>query len=275
MQIIRVLKRIYFELSKIVIPRKTKIIKRVSLPDFDIYVFANEDVGRKIFLFKEFEKSESDYFKKNILPEDICVDVGGNIGYFSLLFAKLAFSGKTYAFEPIAENGQMIKLSADINQITNIIVNENAVGNKNEPVSFSVSEDSAFSSMNSTDRVAEEQNIVVQMIRIDDFVRSSLIARIDILKIDVEGAEELVLKGAFNVLSDPEIRPRIILVELYDKNLSVYKTSKLSILEMMKSIKYMPYVIDVNQGCIPYIPEKHAGYYNFIFKNDDGVINDC
>lgn len=264
----KIYKRIVLDLSKLLVPENIRSIKSIKIDDMSIVVFENEDVGRRLSFLKDFEKAETSFFKKHIHSNDICFDVGGNIGYFTLIFSKMAMNGTTHVFEPIALNSLIIKVNAELNDISNVVINQVAVGDSYGNVSFSVSEDSAFSSLNSTGRIAESKNITVPIIRIDDYVAKNNIPKIDVLKIDVEGAEELVLKGALGVLTDPDKRPRIIMVELYDPNLSGYSTSKEIIVKLLESYQYNAYVINDSFCLIPYEPNSHTKIYNIIFKVD-------
>ena len=87
--------------SQLVLPRGKRRIVHSFLPDYEMLVFANEDVGRQIWLFGNYEVDETRFFKEQIQPTDICLDVGGNVGYFSLLMSRLASDGSVHVFEPI------------------------------------------------------------------------------------------------------------------------------------------------------------------------------
>lgn len=91
---IKVLKRAYLSLSMIFIRRSRRSIRHVILGDFDLLVAANEDVGRNILLFRDFEADEAAFFRSEIQPTDICFDIGGNVGFFSMLMAARAKHGQ-------------------------------------------------------------------------------------------------------------------------------------------------------------------------------------
>jgi FkbM family methyltransferase len=217
-------------------------------------------------LFGNFEKEETAFFKRNIKEGDICFDIGGNIGFFSLLFARCAPNGVVHAFEPICLNAKLISVNAALNNMNNIIVNMSAVGSEQGFVTFSVSKDSAFSSMKDTGRKPVAESVTVPITTIDTYVAKNNITHVDIMKVDVEGAEEMVINGAALLLKNNKVKPRIILLELYDLNLAAFNTSVKRIMEKMISFGYSAYVIrHGNDELIPYEYEKHKTFYNIIF----------
>jgi FkbM family methyltransferase len=199
-------------------------------------------------------------------PTDTCVDVGGNVGYFSLLMGSAVPNGIVHVFEPIPVNAALIRASAALNSMPNVLVNECAVGSSTGTVTFSVSRDSAFSSMRATGRVKESMTLSVPMLTLDGYLADRKIRRIDVLKIDVEGAEGLVISGASTLLGNEETRPRLVLIELYDPNLAPFQTSAAELILQMRSFGYSPYVIKDTKGALePYDSARHSRYYNILF----------
>jgi len=237
-------------------------------------VFANEDVGRQLDLFGSYEQEEVNFFNKHVKADDICLDIGGNVGYFSLIFSKLAHKGMVYTFEPIKLNAEIIRLNKLLNNIDNILINEIAVSNKEGIVNFSKSKDSAFSSLIDTGRVEIDSIISVQELPLDIFIKNNNISKVDIIKIDVEGAEGLVISGAKHLFSNKHLRPRYILMELYQPNLSFFNESIPKILLNMNNFNYSPFIIDKKSlELISYDLSKHKNFYNVMFVDGD-LVND-
>lgn len=263
----RILRRVKLTVSRIVTPQGERRISHERLDGFEILVLSNEDVGRQIALFGGYEEDETRFFKRHIKTTDICIDVGGNVGFFSILFASLATSGEVHAFEPIRLNAALMRANAALNAISNITVNECAVGARQGQVTFTVSKDSAYSSIKDTGRQPMSAVIEVPITTIDAYINLSSLARVDILKVDVEGAEEMVINGATNLLSDPKRRPRVILMELFDGNLKAFDSSVETIMTKMKAIGYHASVVRLGgDDLISYDKQKHAHYYNIIFS---------
>ncbi len=229
-------------------------------------VFANEDVGRLIWLNGVFEASESIFLEREIRLGDICIDVGGNIGYFSLLMARCARKGHVHTFEPIPLNVAMIHLNTELSGLHNITINQLALSDEDGIVAFSISVDSAYSSMRATGTFSEAQAIAVRAVRLDQYLATQQIERIDIVKIDVEGAEEKVLRGGEALFRDPSRRPRLMMLELYDANLASYDTTVAQIVETMQNWGYAPHtVMEDGSALVPLDPAKINATYNIFF----------
>ena len=248
------------------ISKSRRSVRQVGLKDFDILVLANEEVGRQIILFKNFEPDETNYFNSILKPNDICFDVGGNVGFFSMLMAKRASKGVVHVFEPIPLNAALIRTSAELNGFGNLVINNVAVGSQKGSVAFSISIDSAYSSMHPTGRRAEDKSIIVPVKTIDEYVTVHSVPRIDILKVDVEGAEALVIEGAANILKDTTRRPRMVLLELFDINLVPFDSDVLKIVSRMVSFGYAAKVLK-NGGAelVPFTPDMANKFSNVIF----------
>jgi FkbM family methyltransferase len=252
--------------SRLRVPKGKRLLRHVDVQGFEMLVFANEDVGRQIWLFSSYEPDESRYFNEIIKPDDICFDVGGNIGYFSLLMGQIASSGSVHVFEPIPLNAALVKTNAELNGLRNIYVNNVAVGSEEGVVNFSISLDSAYSSMRATGRIAEDQSIEVPLITLDKYIEREGITRVNIMKVDVEGAEDMVLIGASGLLSDPLRQPRMVLLELFDENLAPFETSVETIIMRMETFGYAAHVLtDDGYRVTRYRSDTANKIYNIIF----------
>ena len=266
MLLFKTYRRIILEISKIISsPRKLKI-QSVNLQQFSLLARVNEDVGRIMRLHNSYEVAETNFLCRVVKPVDTCFDVGGNVGFFTLLFAKLACKGKVHCFEPIALNTRLIEASAELNGFDNIVVNKVAVGASNGEIEFIISEDSAYSSMIDTGRSPKKSVRQVPLMTLEQYAFEHEIARIDILKIDVEGAEADVIRGAQGVLSDPTRRPHYILIELADSNLKVFGESVANVVKMICELNYAPNTISHDGSLKPLKPTDIGNHYNFVFE---------
>lgn len=250
-------------MSKLWCPEAKRKVIHTQINGYEMLVLANEDVGRQIHYGGSYEQAETDYLRTRIRPDSICVDVGANIGYFTMLMAQC--SANVHAFEPITLNASLLRASAELNSFTNICINQCAVGDVEGEVSFSQSADSAYSSMIDTDRKPLHRVISVPSITLDAYLDRELIPRVDLLKVDVEGAEELVISGASRLLSDDKRKPNLILMELYDDNLKAFGSSVDFILGKLKSFGYAAFAINGQGQALPYTDELKAAYYNVVF----------
>jgi hypothetical protein len=100
---------------------------------------------------------------------------------------------------------------------------------------------------------------------------SSGLPKVDVMKVDVEGAEPLVLQGASGLLSSSERRPRAIMLELLDINLSTYGTNVTEIIERMRAFSYHPFVAATGEGVRAFRPEDRNRVTNIFFLTEDAT----
>jgi FkbM family methyltransferase len=252
-------------ISKIWMPASKKEVVHAFINNYHILVLANEDVGRSILFGKSYEPAETRVLQKFIAESSTCIDIGANVGYFSLLMGSRCRQGKVYAFEPIPLNSSLLRASIELNRFDNIEIVEYAVGNSDSVVLFSQSTDSAYSSIIDTERKPVERSIQVPMTMLDTFLSDKCISSVDILKIDVEGAEGLVVEGARSLLGDCHRRPRLVLMELYDPNLSAFGTRALEIVDSMRELGYVPFFANEKSELVPFHESGLSQMYNVFF----------
>ena len=120
------------------------------------------------------------------------MDVGANLGLYSLLASRaVGPSGKVYAFEPVPEIFARLKEHIALNNAANVIPVPIALSNEKGVAKMSVR-----GSGSSFFRHLSNEFVEVQVERLDDFVEREGIERVDAIKIDVEGAELKVIRGA-------------------------------------------------------------------------------
>jgi FkbM family methyltransferase len=247
-------------------PQNKIKIKQINYCGVEILIRANEDVG-KAMLANRFELNEIKFIASQLLPNAIFIDIGSNIGLFSLAIAAKANTIQIHSFDPIKLNNTLLASSIEINTLNNIVINETCVGNYDGVVEFSVASDSAYSSIRDSGRKPELKKVELPIIKLDTYFKKINLQSVDFIKIDVEGAEKLVLAGATEVFSNKGTRPKMMMVELSDRNLRAFDTSVKEILDILNGINYKPYVLKNNQ-LIDFIYEEHANYIENVFFRD-------
>ena len=158
--------------------------------------------------------------ERYIREDSVCFDIGANVGVFSLVMGAIASSGHVYAFEPSSRNFGFLRQNLDGNRITNVTPSQTALWHANGEVDFFYIEELAGcafvdvpgnrSPFNRIQSVVTQpwmnegalhcQHERVHCQRLDDFVVESGISRLDLIKLDVEGAEISVIAGAHETL---------------------------------------------------------------------------
>jgi len=242
-------------------------LKEIGRGGIRYLVWTGEDVGKRLLILRSFERNETAFFKKHIKPGDVCLDVGGNIGYFSLNFAKSCLpEGSVYVFEPIERNVLVIKLAAIINGFENIEVIESAVSDTEGEVSLEVPEqDSAYAYLSA---VGAKGGKTVSCITIDNFVREKELRKVSVLKVDVEGAEHMVLLGARGLLSDKKMRPRVVMAELVGDFLGRFSSSIDAVVKYMADFGYKAFHIAAGGSLMPFTYKEEDTIFNVFFICD-------
>jgi FkbM family methyltransferase len=154
--------------------------------------------------------------KHFIQPGMTVYDVGANIGYISLMAARLnGPDGKVFAFEALPANIQRLQQNRDLNQLAErIIIQQAAVVDASGKVTFLMHQSGAMGkAMGSAGRdEAYQQNLEVNGLALDDFVFGQKQLEPGLIKLDIEGGEGMALAGMARILK--EIRP-IFLIELH------------------------------------------------------------
>lgn len=130
---------------------------------------------------------------RRVVPADgVAVDVGANIGVLTRLMAELAPRGRVYAFEPAAENFDYLR--RNVAGLDHVEVRQAAVLGRDGPVHLEFNEAYPAGSF------VAEHGEPVEGVRLDSWAHQAGLTRLDVLKIDVEGAEPSVLAGAREVI---------------------------------------------------------------------------
>lgn len=166
---------------------------------------------------------------------DIFIDVGANIGSYSILAAKLC-GAEVYAFEPVRSTYELLKYSIKINEITSKTNLFNiGISDKKGQLSFTHDHDTINHVKVNT---APNSNELIEVDSLDNVVH---INSHSFLKIDVEGFEQNVLKGSVLILKNSSLK--CIIIELNGSGKKYgFEDSKTH--EMLMECEFMPYQYD-------------------------------
>jgi len=203
-------------LNRLVLPFRTRqpTVREVSYRGHDFLALVNEDVGWMMGASpKRFEHAELEVLQELIRPDFVCLDVGANIGIYTVLLADMAPQGSIYAFEPDERAYHLLNLNLNLNGIRNAHTFNNPVSDREEYMSFHESVDSAFSSVEPTGRKDVRRQVELKSLTVDSFTEEQGIDP-DFVKIDVEGYELAVLRGMRLQLADKHSRPKYLQLEV-------------------------------------------------------------
>lgn len=145
---------------------------------------------------------------KIVKPGFVCLDVGANFGYFSILMSELCGpNGKTLAIEPNSRVATLLRATSFMNGGKFEVV-EAAIAASNGEAILSVNDkELGGGTIKNNDPIPGRSQYTVPTISIDELVKSKGLARVDVMKIDVEGVEPLVFSGMEGTIAaNPDIQ---------------------------------------------------------------------
>lgn len=241
--------------------RRTKWLhKFLSSIDFPCS-FKDKYTGFKIFIYwyrdLPFLLSKNYIFEKEVRDAIILIlkfqnisrfwDVGGNIGYYSFLISSLKPSSEIVAFEPFKKNSELFSRTIKFNKITNINLVGKAVSNKTGFDEFLVDDVSGatgqFLSLLRKDDEFQISNayglrktIQVETIKLDELIDDDSTIP-DLMKVDIEEAEELMFDGAHKIIKN---KTTIIIIETYNINvIRLFKENDYTVFSLDESSNYV------------------------------------
>ncbi len=143
-----------------------------------------------------------------VKPDDVCIDLGANFGYYSVLMAGLSGEmGRTIAVEANPNLCRLVERSASINGLPIETINK-AVSNKNQKVTLTVPNGMwGDGSIREGFQNADSTRLKVQAVPLDALVQELALSRVDVVKMDCEGMEPAILEGMQQTIrANPGIR---------------------------------------------------------------------
>lgn len=210
--------------------RKKSMIIKNDLGKF--LVHTNDDTIGKSSPYFEFYLQR---YVSKLKGNNIFLDIGANIGFYSFLALKKRGFKKSYCFEANPDTFKVLKKNVSLNGCDDkIILNNIALGSKKSKLNFAKNKfhtgGSRVIDINNYKSSKDEKIISVEQVKLDSYVRDNKlnVSKISFIKIDVEGHEYEVLKGMSNTLKNVSKGTRIF-IEIWGKN--KYRKDSLDLLD--------------------------------------------
>ncbi len=198
----------------------------------------SDHIDHVIYYWNCWEPYETWAVEGILRPGDTFVDVGANIGYFTLVASRIVGrQGRVFSFEPVPPTAERLKVNVGLNDVDNVAICEYAVSDRAETVKIGKSD--RMGSGMSTMRVNGTMNEAweVPAVRLDEFLSRDRPIRL--VKIDVEGAELRVLKGFAAHLESGRVP--YVLCEVMDPFLKELGGSAEELYSLMVRLGYRAY----------------------------------
>lgn len=189
-----------------------------------------------------WEPMETSVLCGSLKEGDTLIDVGANIGYYTILAAKrVGPRGRVIAFEPEPNNFAILKRNVEANGFTNVILEQKALSNKPGTLRLYLEEENKGG--HKVFQFGSARPFVeVEAVRLDDYLKEYK-GRIDLIKIDTEGAEGAILEGMQKTLR--RHHGVTLLVEFFPKLLHSFGSDAGQVLANLQALGFE--IRDVNE----------------------------
>lgn len=211
-----------------------------------IWLDLMDDYVSRGCLYDAYEPTETELVRKHLKPGDVFLDVGANIGWYSLLASTIVGDGgHVYAFEPRRPTVEYLRRSVSMNRVDALVTIYDFGLDENDGeqlLAWPKNTRNPGHSALAMSPVADEDDAIPIRVRALDAVGLS---KVDFIKIDVEGAEMRVLEGGKATIDSN--RP-VVLSELYPEQLqTVSRSTPREFFSWFSMRNYRAYIADVER----------------------------
>lgn len=236
----------------------------VRLPFGAWWLARNDHVGRPI-REGQFETAEYLFVERFLQPGMTMLDLGAHHGFYTLLGSKkVGGRGGVVAFEPSPRERRILLRHLRLNRCKNVVVEDLALGSHEGWGDLFLVEghETGCNSLRPPIVDGSTRRVRVRVVRLEDWLRRSAIKQVDFIKMDVEGAELEVLRGAGSLL---ETRPRpTILAEVQDLRTAAWGYAAKEAIRFLLEKGYRWYEIDSGGRFVPLDVNQDSFHGNFV-----------
>ena len=177
--------------------------------NFFLTFFPNNQIdgGKGILLYREKIEPLMEFGSLLISDKSVIIDGGANQGIYSMAFASVSKSNKIFAVEPFKYCHKIIDYNKKINKFSNIKIIKKVLSNKISSYKLDYSNNIGTSSI--IYNWGGEKILNIKSITIDMIKKNYKLKKIDVIKLDIEGAEVFALQGALKTIM--KFKPTIIM----------------------------------------------------------------
>jgi FkbM family methyltransferase len=243
---------------------KREYIEKKIESELKIRLYFDSILCHHIYFWEGYEKSELLFLRALLRPGDIFIDIGANIGLYTLIAAqRVGEEGHIHAFEPSAKPYQRLLENVMLNRLTNVTCHRLGLSDTRDTLRMTVSLD-GYDAWNSFGKPVAGRCFgeeMVECICVDDFLeKESLIRRVTLMKLDVEGWESRVLSGGRKALF-LEDAP-ILLVEFTEQASQASGSSCSKTYDLLEELGYEMFTYDAE--CRRLIPDPRRERYPYL-----------
>jgi FkbM family methyltransferase len=207
----------------------------------------NDVISNRFRVGRGFEEAEQKFLLRFLQPGMTVLDLGAHYGLYTLLASKrVGRGGRVIAFEPSPRERQKLQRHLQVNRCQNVQVEGVAVGSTDGTAELYVCMAQATSYNSLRPPAVDDPTVQIQvpLVKLDTYLEQAHIGTVDFIKMDVEGAELGVLKGASNLLRHPS-RP-VLMCELADERTNPWNYRSVEIYDFLVECGYHLFSINPN-----------------------------
>ena len=243
---------------------------------------ADDPLSSSLYYYGKYEPFETSLFQKLIKKGNTVVDIGAHIGYYTLISSGLVGkTGQVFSFEPDPRNLVLLRRCITANKLTNVVIVNKAVSNVNKKINFYLSnENKGDNKMFTQNR--KDKCIQVESITLDSYFVAKSNYHIDLIKMDIQGAEVKALQGMSKILRNNN--HVILILEFWPYGYMRGGNNAKELLDLLHLNNFLLYDIRRNEEAEKLIPissdlllyNYHANTYkemtNILCIRDESII---
>lgn len=235
-----------------------RIIKKAVdiqlIPGVKIRCYPNGYAAAAVLYCRLYDYNDMNFLLRYLRPEDSFLDVGANVGVYSLLAASKIHSGFVYSFEALPKNYARLAENLNLNQFQNVKTYSIAISDSQGNIALELAEGDSMPFITSS---STERSITVPTNTLDNLLQNEPIEQLTLAKIDIEGAELLAFKGATTLLNQK--LPYVWILEL-NGTVNHFDHTEQDVVDFLNRYGYQlyRYNADANQ-LYPITPEQKQG----------------
>jgi FkbM family methyltransferase len=229
-----------------------------------------------------YEPDVAEVFAKVLREGDTVIDVGANVGFFTLLAAALVGpAGRVVSFEPDPSNFARLRANVEANGFKHVTLVDRPVAAEPGPVSFFLNSDQSGGSAlwdpgefpGNVRSQATPRVLSLEATTIDAEVARLGLAPVRLLKVDTEGADHLVLRGARRLLAGRAVP--FVVAELHEFGMERMRTDQRAFRQEMSALGYDLFLLYAKGGLPHFIPPatfiQSKFFLNILFSSAETV----
>ena len=195
-----------------------------------------------------FEKTEVELFRQILKESMNVVDIGAHIGYYTLIAGRrVGPSGKVFSYEPEKLNFSFLKRNIDLNKLNNVQIHNHGIADISDKRTLYLDNHNRGHNSLANDK-KKRSTVEISLETLDNALDKYGSPKIDIIKMDIEGAEVLALAGMKKTIArNPKI---IIFTEFYPKAIERLGHSPMAFLKELITLGFSLSVINEDKSSL-------------------------